>query len=422
MISTLTMMLATLSLGAATTAPATTLPAGSSDAQTLLMRALQQYQAARSYEDSVVVATELVVDGRPDIEASAPTKRSLAFVRPGRIALQTPVYGVYSDGTKLLQVVEPWMQYTETAAPKELTLPTITLSQFGFFADLGHPLLESLLTDKPAFDRYIPGLKLTEVKPEPLDGVAGQRVHGTALRDGRLEVPVEIWIDGQTGLVGEIVYDLAKTVQAVPGLTVRRYAQRLRFKDICLNDPLADSIFVFRPGPYVDKTASFKMPSGRELQQRMVGKPAVAFDGKDLEGRNASLADFKGHVLLLDFWRLGCPPCIMSMPTLQKLADKYADRGVSLVGVNLDGLAAKAQITTVLKSRGVKFPQLMQTTPSLAEKYFLEGIPFMVIIDGKGIIQAVHMGPASESELSFQIDKLLKGENLFGAQAGAQPR
>ena len=77
------------------------------------------------------------------------------------------------------------------------------------------------------------------------------------------------------------------------------------------------------------------------------GKPAFEFTGKLLDGKSASLQDYKGRVLLLDFWSLGCGPCIMSMPSLQRVADKYADKSVSVVGVNLDTPAAAGRVKSM---------------------------------------------------------------------------
>jgi thiol-disulfide isomerase/thioredoxin/outer membrane lipoprotein-sorting protein len=397
-----------------TTAPASA-PAGANDAQAVITRALQQYQAARSYEDTVIASTEVEVEGRSDVTPPEPSPRSIAFARPARLALTTPIYRVVSDGQKLWQVVDPWWQYSESAVPSELRVSSISLSEFGFFKEMGHPLLAPLLSaETPSLDFLGKSIKFEGVQSETLDGVPGKRIRTRMIHEpARTEIPAEIWCDDANGLIGEIVYDNTKAVQTRPGVVVKKFIQRYRFKDVRFNQPLADDRFTFKPGEYLEKVAALKMPNGRELQERIVGKPAVDFTGKDLDGKDASLAEFKGRVLLLDFWSQRCGPCLMSMPALQRVADKYKDKPVSVVGVNLDGPSSRTAVEALLKGRNVTFRHLIQTQPSLADRYFVEGIPCMVVIDAKGIVQVVHVGMAMEENLSRQIDTLLKGENLF---------
>lgn len=163
----------------------------------------------------------------------------------------------------------------------------------------------------------------------------------------------------------------------------------------------------------MDKVDALRMPSSQELRQRLVGKPAPGFEGRYLDGEPARAADFEGRVVLLSFWSPRCGPCIMSMPVVEKLADKYADKGVSVVGVNLDGPSASPGVLEMIRNQKVSYPRLIETRPNLAEKYFIEGIPRMVVIDGKGTIQSIRLGMADERQLGMMIDKPLNGEDQF---------
>ncbi|HOA72430.1 MAG TPA: TlpA disulfide reductase family protein [Phycisphaerae bacterium] len=393
---------------AAATAPADS----AAEIQQVVNRAVQVYQTARSYEDTLIARTE--IDADPPLDAPDASEVPLAFERPNKIALQTELYRIASDGNKLTEWVEVWMQYAEGPAPQTLKLKDLQLNQFGFFRESKHPLLALVVEgDRASLDLLSDKAQLTAIRSEPLDGAPGKRI--TGVTGTSKNIPAEIWFDDATGLIGEIVYDHTKAAQAsVPEMNLRKFVQRLRFKNARVNQPIRPERFAVKPDSYAEKVSALRMPSSQEMQQKLVGKPAVAFTGKYLDGKEASLADFKGRVLLLDFWSLRCGPCIMSMPTLQYVADKYADKPVSIVGVNLDGPSAAADVTQLLESRKITFKHLIATKPRLAEKYFVEGIPCTVLIDDKGIIQSVHLGMVNQRDLSYKIDRLLAGESLTG--------
>ena len=70
----------------------------------------------------------------------------------------------------------------------------------------------------------------------------------------------------------------------------------------------------------------------------LVGKPAPPIAGTDVDGKPVSLAELKGKVVLIDFWATWCPPCIAAIPNLKALSQKYQDRGLVIIGVNVDAM------------------------------------------------------------------------------------
>ncbi len=71
----------------------------------------------------------------------------------------------------------------------------------------------------------------------------------------------------------------------------------------------------------------------------MVGKPAPAIEGTNVDAKPVRLADLKGKVVLVDFWATWCPPCVATFNQIRELNLAYRDRGFAVIGVNLDGLA-----------------------------------------------------------------------------------
>jgi thiol-disulfide isomerase/thioredoxin len=274
-----------------------------------------------------------------------------------------------------------------------------------------------LAPGKPSLDFLGTITRYEQIRAEPLNGRAGKRVIGTVQPPSNgSQAVLELWFDDKTSLIGEMVIDQTKAVQpnaAARGIKVKKYLQRFRFNELRVNEPIADAKFALTNEPNLDKVDVLRMPTEEELQRRLAGRPAPEFTGTDLEGKELRSADLKGRVVLLDFWSLRCGPCIASMPTLQRVADKFADKPVSIIGINLDDASAADRITATLKERKIKFRQIVKIRPDLSRKYFVKGIPCTALIDSKGTVQDVHTGMSDERELTERITKLLKGENLY---------
>jgi len=117
-----------------------------------------------------------------------------------------------------------------------------------------------------------------------------------------------------------------------------------------------------------------------------VGDTAPDFSLEDLAGEKIELEDFRGKVVLLDFWSTKCPPCRKAMPHLQELHEKYKDKGLVVLGVSLD--VNKRVVERFLQAVKCDFLILMdpqgRQTGSL---YRIRFIPTTLIVDKKGIIR-----------------------------------
>lgn len=140
-----------------------------------------------------------------------------------------------------------------------------------------------------------------------------------------------------------------------------------------------------------------------------IGSSAPDFSLKDLEGKTVRLSDFKGKVVLLDFWASWCPPCIETIPELLRIQEKYRDRGFTIVAVSLDsGPDIVTSLTEFKSEYGLNYPVLIGTD-EIKKVYKLISIPTNFIIDRDGIIISLHMGAMKdfEAKISEEVERLL---------------
>lgn len=125
--------------------------------------------------------------------------------------------------------------------------------------------------------------------------------------------------------------------------------------------------------------------------------PHAAFD----------LASYRGQVVYLDFWASWCKPCAESLPWLNRLQDRYSDRGFCVVGVNLD--RDRGAATKFLERHPVSFPVVYDPKGALAETWEIDAMPSSFLIDRDGTIRERHQGfhEADTVHVAAQIEDLL---------------
>jgi thiol-disulfide isomerase/thioredoxin len=130
--------------------------------------------------------------------------------------------------------------------------------------------------------------------------------------------------------------------------------------------------------------------SARAIQRTLVaGTKFPDFDEKDLAGHKLSVSQFKGKVVLVDFWGTWCPPCVMELPALKQTYDKYHARGFEIIGVALD--ENRAALDAFLKRHGTTWPQFndgQRWANKLALKYGVTQTPTSFLLDREGKIIA----------------------------------
>lgn len=148
---------------------------------------------------------------------------------------------------------------------------------------------------------------------------------------------------------------------------------------------VAGGVFFFRPGVSVGATT-----------------PDTTLT--DAYGSSVRLSDYRGQVIVLDFWASWCPPCLAAMPALDRLYHRYAADGVIVFGVNVNDNRDPVQTMAEL---GVSYPLLVRGEAA-AREFGVRGLPTIIVIGRDGKIRHVSSGwgPGAEGEL----ERVIKGE------------
>ncbi len=136
--------------------------------------------------------------------------------------------------------------------------------------------------------------------------------------------------------------------------------------------------------------------------------PAPTFALPDSSGQMVSLDDYKGQVVLINFWASWCAPCRKEMPLLDELQQRYAPLGFTMLGINVEEDSSLAD--EFLRGTPVNFPILYDRANKVSEAYDVIAMPTTIIVDREGKVRFIHHGYQAgyENEYQDQVRSLIR--------------
>lgn len=138
-------------------------------------------------------------------------------------------------------------------------------------------------------------------------------------------------------------------------------------------------------------------------------KPAPDFSLKDVHGRTVKLSDYKGKVVLLNFWATWCGPCKIEIPWLIDFEQRYKDRGFAVLGISMDEEGWDV-VKPYIERRKVNY-RVVIGNDEVADLYGgVASLPTTFVLDREGKIAGVHVGLVSKSVYQDEIEQLLEAK------------
>jgi peroxiredoxin len=144
----------------------------------------------------------------------------------------------------------------------------------------------------------------------------------------------------------------------------------------------------------------------REDQPSSLVKTAPDFALTDLSGKTVRLSDFKGKIVLLDFWATWCGPCRKEIPDFIQLQRQYADKGFTILGISLDEEGA-AVVKPFARQFGINYPLVIGTTQATAAYGGIQAVPTAFLIGRDGRILLTFVGARDKSDFEQAIRSAL---------------
>jgi thiol-disulfide isomerase/thioredoxin len=152
-------------------------------------------------------------------------------------------------------------------------------------------------------------------------------------------------------------------------------------------------------------------------RQDLFHAPAANWKTTDLQGNPHALADYKGKIVVLDFWYRGCGWCMLAMPLVKAAAEHFAGKPVVFLAMTTDDPKSK-DADFVVKNMGLTYPTLY--AGDIAKDYKISGFPTLLILDQNGVVKDIDEGYSSNlrDKIEQKVDELLKAAPVTAAPAG----
>ena len=144
------------------------------------------------------------------------------------------------------------------------------------------------------------------------------------------------------------------------------------------------------------------------------GQPAPAFTLGTLDGGRASLADHRDKLVVLNFWATWCQPCVLEMPSLEALWQRYRARGLVVVGVSVDRGSPRSLLEPYVRNLKLTFPILLDPDSKTSNGWRVTALPATFIVRPGGDVTGMAVGAREWNSAAMQalIERLLPGAHV----------
>jgi peroxiredoxin len=139
-----------------------------------------------------------------------------------------------------------------------------------------------------------------------------------------------------------------------------------------------------------------------------VGSSAPEFNLLGLDGNVHNLVDYKGNVMVINFWATWCKPCIKEMPALQAQSDKWKDKNVVIMGINAG--EDVMSVENFVKQNKLTFPILLDPYKQAVQRYGISPLPTTLFVSSDGIIRNIYLGELDLGKLDYEIEQLVNNQ------------
>jgi thiol-disulfide isomerase/thioredoxin len=362
----------------------------SADGMALLKRVSATYRGLESYEIRAMVTS----DQRWE-EARTLTEIPLVMAedKPGKFRLESkqPVMGAMevSDGKTTWQYIAMGHQYTKKPAGEGSAvaenipfMPTNYVKRYRQVAEKA--TRAQLLREEtlPLEGKQVPCAVIeVEFASDP-DGKKKQ------------EPPHTLWVDKERALVLEDVWEKTTNTMGISSQT----RTIVVYKAIHIGRPVPDSLFSFTP-PANAKEIDELAVLGASAHDLPKG-PGPEFTLSTLEGTKTSLSDFKGKVVLLDFWATWCVPCRESTSLIERLDSAFSSKG--LVTLAIDYGEEPAVVKGYLVHNPSSLRDLVDPDEKVADLYKVSSVPTFILISKNGKVTYISSGFGNDTEAGLR--------------------
>jgi peroxiredoxin/outer membrane lipoprotein-sorting protein len=359
------------------------------DGSALLRRVAQVYAGAHRFHLAGVIHARLKTPTGADTSSATFVAASGGH---GRLRDQLDVSGAgmtrVSDGSKSWIYDGRHRQYVERAQPM-LTPDAMDSLQMGEMGGIMGALLNSYIRIAEGAD----SVTVLRSETQRLDGRARlcDVVRARYAGSGERTMVRTFWIERARGVVLQQQTTLRMTSEQGPLTRV----ETLTFRRISLDQPVPDSLFVFRPPAGATRVERL---AGLESEQNdLTGQAAADFSLTDLEGQRHRLSEQRGKVVMLDFWATWCGPCRIQMPAVERIYQEFKNKGLVVFTVNQRETADRAK--AYIQKYSYTSTTLLDSQGEVGRQYGVRGIPTLVIVGRDGTIVAHWVGVHPESML-----------------------